>query len=186
MAQLNRDGLAFALGRLYLSRGGSESDLNDVTDSADIVAKLYHLLGGNVAIPKGTTMAQLVDLLSTTQGGGGGDSAPYILKTINDVNDSEIRTQLVVDVHYDNFTNVGCTIYSDDTLFGVKMPKDTSGQYKYLFDVSVNGQRVTEIEATYNDEGGMYQATLDMSVNTTSSDQVIFVNFRSRGNVENQ
>lgn len=182
MAQLNNN-LASALAHLYLSRGGSESDLNDVMDSADIVAKLYHLLGGNVATPKGMPMAQLVALLSTTQGGG---SDPYILRTRNDVNDSEIRMQLVVDVHYENSTNVGCTIYSDDTLFGVKMPKDTSGQCKYLFDVAVGSQRVTQIEATYDDEGGLYQATLDRSVSTTSSDQVIFVVFLASGNVENQ
>ena len=170
MAQLNRDGLAFALGRLYLSRGGSESDLNDVTDSADIVAKLYHLLGGNVATPKGTTMAQLVDLLSTTQGGGGGGTREFITVK-NRLNGKPIEYQAFVIHRMDNGT-VGSLALGTGSTFFVAMEQDADSKNPPSFSIQTGGK----IPTSYSTEEGGYlgETTANMSVSGSEVVEVIF------------
>lgn len=175
MAQLNRDGLAFALGRLYLSRGGSESDLNDVTDSADIVAKLYHLLGGNVATPKGTTMAQLVDLLSTTQGGGGGASGDINIEWAfeNRVNDAEIISSALPISLKTYFDTDGTYSFRYATYLSVKMEEDSSIQYTFSVCKGVIGT-IKSATAQYDSMEGVYWADITDIVDEFAKD----INFR--------
>lgn len=168
MAQLNRDGLAFALARLYLSRGGSESDLNDVTDSADIVAKLYHLLGGNETTPKGTTMAELVNLLSQTQGGGGTSES---ITVENRLNDQPIEYQAFVIHRMDNGT-VGSLALGTGSTFFVEMEQDANSQYPPRFYLKSGGS----IPTSYSTEEGGYlgKTTANMPVSGSEVIEVIF------------
>lgn len=170
MAQLNRDGLAFALGRLYLSRGGSESDLNDVTDSADIVAKLYHLLGGNVATPKGTTMAQLVDLLSTTQGGGGGGTREFITVK-NRLNNKPIEYTAYV-MHGIVDGSVNGLALGAGAVFFVAMEQDADSKNPPSFSIQTGGK----IPTSYSAEDGGYlgKTTAIMPVSGSEVVEVIF------------
>lgn len=165
MAQPKRN-LASALAHLYVSRGGSESDLNDVMDSADIVAKLYHLLGGNVATPKGMPMAELVALLSTTQGGGGGSSS--LIVTENDVNDAPILIQAQL-TYMDAVVERNITLNSG-SIFAVQMSQD--GSNDYLFNIK--GMREIGGVATYNAEMGGYVYQTSGALSTSTNFTVTF------------
>lgn len=161
MAQPKRN-LASALAHLYLSRGGSESDLNDVMDSADIVAKLYHLLGGNVATPKGMPMAELVALLSTTQGGGGGTSGDINITWTfeNSVNDAEIMSSALpisLKTYFD--AERYQAEYSVATY--VKMEEDSNPSSQYAFVVKNEIGTVNTMTASYDSARGAYFAVDD-------------------------
>lgn len=166
MAQPKRN-LASALAHLYLSRGGSESDLNDVMDSADIVAKLYHLLGGNVATPKGMPMAELVSLLSTTQGGGGGSASLFV--TENKINDAQILTQ--AQLTYADGAGERNIDLNSGSIFAVRMSQDDSKQYSFTIKGD-SGQ--TGGEATYNAELGGYVYTTSTTISTITCFTVTF------------
>lgn len=165
MAQPKRN-LASALAHLYLSRGGSESDLNDVTDSADIVAKLYHLLGGHGATPKGTPMAELVALLSTTQGGGGGSASLFV--TENKANDAPILTQSQL-TYVEGAGERNITLNSG-SVFAVKMSQDGSKEYSFI----IKGDRQTGGVATYNAEMGGYVYETSGALGTSTNFTVTF------------
>lgn len=166
MAQPKRN-LASALAHLYLSRGGSESDLNDVMDSADIVAKLYHLLGGNVATPKGMPMAELVSLLSTTQGGGGGSASLFV--TENKINDAQILTQ--AQLTYADGAGERNIDLNSGSIFTVRMSQDDSKQYSF----TIKGDRgQTDGVATYNAELGGYVYTTSTTISTITCFTVTF------------
>lgn len=166
MAQPKRN-LASALAHLYLSRGGSESDLNDVMDSADIVAKLYHLLGGKGATPKGMPMAELVALLSTTQGGGGGSASLFV--TENKVNDAPILTQSQL-TYVEGAGERNITLNSG-SVFAVKMSQDGSNEYSFI----IKGDRgQTGGVATYNAEMGGYVYTTSTTISTIMGFTVTF------------
>lgn len=166
MAQPKRN-LASALAHLYLSRGGSESDLNDVMDSADIVAKLYHLLGGNVATPKGMPMAELVALLSTTQGGGGGSASLFV--TENTVNDAPIITQAQL-TYVDGVGERNIALNSG-SMFAVKMSQD--GSNKYSFIIKGDGRQTSGV-ATYNAQMGGYVYETSETFSTFTNFTVTF------------
>lgn len=161
MAQPKRN-LASALAHLYLSRGGSESDLNDVMDSADIVAMLYHQLGGNEATPKGMPMAELVALLSNTQGGGGGASGDINITWTfeNSVNDAEIMSSALpisLKTYFD------AERYQAKYLVGayVEMEEDSDPSSQYTFVVENEIGTVKTMTASYDSARGVYCAAGD-------------------------
>lgn len=166
MAQPKRN-LASALAHLYVSRGGSESDLNDAIDSADIVAKLYHLLGGNVATPKGMPMAELVALLSTTQGGGGGSASLFV--TENKVNDAPIRIQSQL-TYVDGVGERNITLNSG-SMFAVQMSQD--GSNNLTFSIKSDKSEIGGV-ATYNAEFGGYVYETSNTLNTSTNFTVTF------------
>lgn len=170
MAQPNRKGLAFALARLYLSWGGSESDLDGVVDSADIVAKLYHLLGGNQATPKGTSMAELVYLLSETQGGGGGGVEKSITVE-NRLNEQTIEYEANILHHIENGVVTGLRL-GNGSWFFVAMEQDANSQYPPTFFLKSGAT----IPTSYSAEDGGYlgETTADMSVGGSEVIEVIF------------
>lgn len=159
--------LASALANLYISRGGSGTDITANDDSADIVAKLYHLLGGNVATPKGMPMAKLVTLLSTTQGGGGGGSSSLIV-TENDVNDAQILTQAQL-TYMDGVVGGNITLNSGSK-FAVQMSQDTD---IYSFKISGNTGKI-DGQATYDSEYGAYVYETSQSLGTSTNFTVTF------------
>ena len=73
--------LAEAVKKLYVSRGGTATDIKEGDDVADILAKLYEVMGGEETLPSGSTMATIVDKLSTTQGGGDTRTVKVLVKT---------------------------------------------------------------------------------------------------------
>lgn len=158
MAQLNRDGLAFALGRLYLSRGGSESDLNDVVDSADIVAKLYHLLGGNEATPKGTTMAELVNLLSTTQGGSGGFTFPVVYT--NEINDNPIFANAMFAFAFEPGEETNENVVGNFKILGGSEFYVMADRYDDSKDSPFFAIDMYKISTVYSEDGGGYIGTV--------------------------
>ena len=81
--------LAEAVKKLYVSRGGDATDIKEGDDVADILAKLYEVMGGEETLPNGSTMATIVDKLSTTQGGGSDLGLKKIKLKINIVNGNE-------------------------------------------------------------------------------------------------
>lgn len=166
MAQPKRS-LAFALASLYISRGGNPNDLNDAIDSADIVAKLYHLLGGRVATPKGMPMAELVALLSTTQGGGGGSASPFV--TENNVNDAPILTQ--AQLKYVEGAGERNITLNSGSVFAVKMSQDDSNNHTF----SIKGDwGQTGGVATYNAEMGGYVYETSKTFSTSTNFTVTF------------
>lgn len=166
MAQLNNN-LASALAELYISRGGNPSDINNTMDSADIVAMLYHQLGGNEATPKGMPMAQLVALLSTTQGGGGGSASLFV--TENEVNDTPILTQSQL-TYVEGAGERNITLNSG-SVFAVKMSQDGSNEYSFI----IKGDRgQTGGVATYNAEMGGYVYTTSTTISTIMGFTVTF------------
>lgn len=158
--------LASALANLYVSRGGNQSDINNTMDSADIVAKLYHLLGGHIATPKGMPMAELVALLSTTQGGGGGSASLFV--TENEVNDAPIITQSQL-TYADGFGERNITLNSG-SMFAVQMSQD--GSNDYLFNIK--GMREIGGVATYNAEMGGYVYQTSGALSTSTNFTVTF------------
>lgn len=166
MAQLNNN-LASALAELYISRGGNPSDLNNTMDSADIVAMLYHQLGGNEATPKGTSMAKLVALLSTTQGGGSGSASLFV--TENEVNDAPIILQSQLS-YVDGVGERNITVNSG-SMFAVQMSRDDSNNHTF----SIKGDR-REIGgvATYNAEMGGYVYQTSEALDTSTNFTVTF------------
>ena len=166
MAQPKRN-LASALAYLYFSRGGSESDLNDVMDSADIVAKLYHLLGGKVATPKGMPMAELVALLSTTQGGGGGSASLFV--TENNVNDAPIITQAQL-TYVDGVGERNITLNSG-SMFAVQMSQD--GSNNHTFSIEGDRGKIGGV-ATYNAKMGGYVYQTSEALDTSTNFTVTF------------
>lgn len=167
MAQPKRGlALAYALAALYVSRGGNPNDINDTMDSADIVAMLYHQLGGNEATPKGTSMAELVALLSTTQGGGSGSASLFV--TENEVNDAPILTQSQL-TYVEGAGERNITLNSG-SVFAVKMSQDGSNEYSFI----IKGMREIGGVATYNAEMGGYVYQTSGALSTSTNFTVTF------------
>lgn len=56
--------LAEAVKKLYVSKGGTATDIAEGDNVAEILAKLYEVLGGEETLPSGSTIATIVDKIS--------------------------------------------------------------------------------------------------------------------------